>query len=62
MTKEAEKTIEKKVSKTAASHTVKTGERLSDIATKNGLSVRKLAKLNELPNFNVKEGTVLKFS
>jgi len=40
-------------------YVVKKGDRLSDIATKQGVSVRKLMALNKLEKFEVEEGTTL---
>ena len=40
-------------------YVVKKGDRLSDIATKQGVSVRKLIALNKLEKFEVEEGTTL---
>lgn len=40
-------------------YVVKKGDRLSDIATRQGVSVRKLMALNKLEKFEVKEGATL---
>lgn len=41
-------------------YTVKKGDKISEIATKQGISVRKLVKLNDLSDLNLEEGTKLK--
>ncbi|WP_165964907.1 LysM peptidoglycan-binding domain-containing protein [Periweissella cryptocerci] len=54
--KEEQTTVTKK------SHVVVLGDCLDAIATANGMSVAKLAKINELKGYNIKPGMELKLS
>lgn len=55
--KKAVKDIEPKEIKNV--YVVKEGDKISEIATKQGISVRKLMALNDLKSFDVKPGTEL---
>lgn len=55
--KKAVKDVEPKEIKNV--YVVKEGDKISEIATKQGISVRKLMALNDLKSFDVKPGAEL---